>query len=419
MKYSHFIHNILNLSSMRHIFIVGNSTIMQKNEGKKDNQKKAVSSQINGKLKEDDDIIDAPSVTRKTKIFTSAETECAVVTPPKKAKNDVTINSETVELNVRNSEGKIVSTSTNLSQAVVDIRTAPVYAANVSSMLPVAQWKHAPVPAATLNNQFDYSTLGLNLKALSPDQKGKQNKTNVSRAEIQAHLHCAVIKDDTEQHVIWWILETSTLSYLARYHWVQAIESNEEWTKTISIDNPYSKLNWCHQGKKMYGFTGQYQIRLFPYTNAYPGFQTKEQIFNTGQCIALHINNRASNKIKLVVDRATLFYYPDDVVWSTILEQSSCLWKLKTESGDDFNNPNFWDGNVSLIRKYYFPGTLSVELVNRLNAPFEELHECYRTPEFESQVRLRRNANCPNVEDLISSDDVTTHHDDVNNEKNE
>jgi hypothetical protein len=281
-----------------------------------------------------------------------------------------------------------------------------------------------PAAYSPCNNtgKYDFSKLGLNIKPFKfEDNKVKGEKAARISGQV-AFLKCAIIENENDQHVIWWIMETHQRSYLSKFHWQRAIEEQELWTKSIVIDHPQKKLFWHHEGQKMFGFNDKYPIQLFPYTNIKPPGQSKEQIISTAECIAQCINNRTNNETKLIVEPDKLFYYKNNVVWAEIIDVYNCNWKLKQETGDDYSNPNFWDDHKDIIRKYYLPGTLSLELVNRFNAPFEELHPSFRTSEVLMQIHRRRHTNYRenyhNNNNLIRSDisnvDITNDNEYIN-----
>ena len=239
---------------------------------------------------------------------------------------------------------------------------------------------------------YNYADLGLNIKINASDENTQIDNLLTKQNEIpESELRCAIIQNETEQHVIWWVLETNSNSWLSSYAWYLAISKNEQWTKTIIIDNVLANNFWAINGVQQNGFNGNYPIRLFSYTNKKPGEQNKHQLYKTAQCIAYHLNKRTIKLTKLVVRNNRLFYHDVDVVWSTLITEHACISKLKKEVNDDFEITNFWKNNKSVIRKYYIPHSLPIRLAIMTNAPIEELRKDHHTPKNIAKINLKRN----------------------------
>jgi hypothetical protein len=155
----------------------------------------------------------------------------------------------------------------------------------------------------------------------------------------------------------------------------------------------FHSLFWHKNNKVVTGKNEQWGMRLFNYTSKHP-FQNKPNMIATGHAISEYVNNGLKNA-RLIMDENRFFYFRESCVWSSLTSLNDCVRRLVLETNEKLNNKNhqnpyFWKHNELIIRKYFYPNKLNIELATIFNAPLEEIDESInRTDELLKSVEQR------------------------------
>ena len=218
------------------------------------------------------------------------------------------------------------------------------------------------------------ASLGINLLPKRP------NYYHVSTARIR----CAYINGDESQSVVFFFEElthnsyygqTLFLSNLKKILWLQQFLPWE----IPGINSDVYKLfvnNKFVQGKVAgHGYT------LFIYTHGVP-VQDREIIKANAYRFCAVVQKIVKVKQNIIVDDDNFFLHNGPCVWSSIINETACVQRLTIEANDmalndslKVRNPKFWDKHEKLIRKYYNPNMLTVDLALKFNAPLDEIDE--------------------------------------------
>ena len=215
-----------------------------------------------------------------------------------------------------------------------------------------------------------------------------------------ARIRCAYINGDETQSVVFFFEELTLNSYFAQSYFLTQLQKNKWLQKFLpweipGINSDVFKLfvnNKFVQGKEQgHGYT------LFIYTHGVPA-QNRDQIKATAYKFCAIVQKIVKNKQNVIVDDDKFFLHNGACVWSNIINQTACVQRLSIEANDmimndslKVRNPKFWDKHEKIIRKYYNPRMLTVELAIKYNAPLDEIDpSIILTPELIEQTRQRR-----------------------------
>lgn len=221
--------------------------------------------------------------------------------------------------------------------------------------------------------------------------------TTMDRKPV-AIIRCAYIQTEDTQTVIFWFHEQEVGSYKCQVHLNYLINKKAHWcTKRIPFgsNDAGNPVYFSHNEKVVSGKNGRLGMRLYHYVGKHP-FQTLENMKITAREIQRRVNEGCKYS-QLVIDDRKFFYFNKPCYWSSLVSTKECLLKLKRETSDCFNdeinfNPYFWQKHEKIIRKYFYPGQLGVDLAHMFNAPLVELHpNIERTSELLWQVENRLN----------------------------
>jgi hypothetical protein len=215
-----------------------------------------------------------------------------------------------------------------------------------------------------------------------------------------ARIRCAYVNGNGTQSVIFFFEEMTLNAYFAQTYFLTNLKENQSLQNLLPWEIPGAnseviKLfinNKFVQGKEQgHGYT------LFIYTHGAP-FQNRELLRATAYKLCAIAQKIVKNKQNVIVDEETLFLHSSSCVWSSIINQVLCVSRLSTEANDilmndpiNVRNPRFWDRHKTIIRKYFNPNKLTVELAIKFNAPLDEIDPTIRlTAAFIEQVQQRR-----------------------------
>lgn len=294
----------------------------------------------------------------------------------------------------------VVSTFASPNQGAIDIPKKtptrifnnPYSTPKIRNVAKGSGGKFMPVtPSTAQKKPILGSELGIGTNAIIANN-------NYTDGKAIAMIRCAYIETVETQTVVFWFEERDVDSYKVQFQLNQLID-NEDPTFMTPIPfgvgiNRYM-LFWHKNNKLVFGKNGEkHGMRLFHYT-LMPPFQNKTQMVKTAHAIADEVNSHCKTA-KSIVDDNRLFYFNSNCVWSSLTDRNSCIKRINKESNDKFNdangvNPLFWLKHEKIIRKYFFKGTLTVELAQMFNAPIEEIApHVKRTQELIDSVGKRR-----------------------------
>jgi hypothetical protein len=228
----------------------------------------------------------------------------------------------------------------------------------------------------------------------------RSNEVTMMEKKPVAIIRCAYIQTEDTQTVVFWFHEQEVDSYKCQVHLNYLINKKVNWVMNLipfgsPVNDSGNPLYFCYNNERVMGRNGRLGMRLFHYVVKHP-FQTLENMKATACAIKRRIND-ACKSSQLVIDDRKFFYFNKSCVWSSLTSLKECLFKLKRETSDCYNdeanyNPYFWQKHEKIIRKYFFSGKLNVDLSQKFNAPLVELDPSIeRTSELLWQVEHRLN----------------------------
>lgn len=221
----------------------------------------------------------------------------------------------------------------------------------------------------------------------------------LNQRAITGTIQCAVIESNKNQIVIFWFREFQQNGYKAQYSITKSMKFRHPWTVhtvpfSVEVNDPRNPLYLYKDGVKSFGINGITPTRLFHFSGP-ANSQSTEEIKSIALTVLSRVNS--DQKSNFVLDANNFFHFADTyAVWSCLLGEDECIWKLQRETGERVNkdschNYMFWDNHKKIIEKYYWPNMLSIKIANLLNAPLEEIDPMNeRTPELVNSVRMRR-----------------------------
>lgn len=250
------------------------------------------------------------------------------------------------------------------------------------------------------------SSLGINILPIYTNLRKYYDKPT-------ARIRCAYINGKETQSVVFFYEELTPNAYHAQTYFLNQLKNNS-WVQTFypwelpGINSDLFKLfmnNKFVEGRHLgHGYT------LFIYTHQVP-VQNREKILATAHKLCPIVQKIVKNKQIIIVEDDKFFLHNDACVWSSIINKNACVSRLTIEANDmilnSLNkvcNPKFWDKHEAIIRKYYQPKMLSVELAIQFNAPLEEIKETNElTPELVELIKERRNQR-NNFQDIVQEE---------------
>ena len=293
---------------------------------------------------------------------------------------------------------------------------------SVPQVVNVATTKSNVVSPFSKSNQRSpvvHQNLGLNV--MSPETASSLGInvlpicTNLTKYydKPTARIRCAYINGKETQSVVFFFEELTLNAHFAQSYFLTQLQNNK-WVQTFfpwelpGINSALYKLflnNKFVEGRSQgHGYT------LFIYTHQVP-VQNREKILATAHRLCPIIQKIVKNRQVIIVEDDTFFLHNNACVWSCIINKNACVPRLTIEANDlNLNsrnkvcNPKFWDKHEAIIRKYYHPKMLSVELAIQFNAPLEEIKETNElTPELIELIKERRNQR-NNFQDIVQDE---------------
>jgi hypothetical protein len=165
------------------------------------------------------------------------------------------------------------------------------------------------------------------------------------------------------------------------------------WADEFNFDK--SALFWYHQNERQCSGDSNWGTRL--YIMRVQGKPTRDQVLAVGeQLVSLYnATPRLNKKDLLCFDRNRYFWLPEPVVWSEVLGQNGALEELfRTLQIEEPPDSFFFQRNYKLIRCFFKPQSMSMEVANILQAPPSEVLQETDKTEVSSEVTpLSLNAN--------------------------